>query len=133
MSTAQFKAVLINTFHDYNASCNNEALHMLSGNYIPTELQTLVQSPATADALVKEAVANMRRCVVLISSDDSTARSTYNSWNARMLHHWFPWIGVVGRLNSNPHPNIPAHLISVIHELNWPEIQVYTAALEQFK
>ena len=134
ISTTEFRAMLMNTFHDMNATCSNEVLHILSGKYNPIELDGLLENPVSANALIQEAILNMQRCTVLISSDGSEAsRTELNSWNARVLKHWHPWIGEVGRLNENLHSDIPTHLISVIHELNWPEMQVYNAAMQRYK
>ena len=134
MSTTQFRALLVNTFHGNNATCSNEVLHILSGKYNPLELDVLLENPVSANVVIQEAILNMQRCTVLISSAGSAATLTeLNSWNARVLNHWHPWIGPVGRLNENSHPDIPTHLISVVHELNWPEMQVYNAAMLRYK
>ena len=135
MSTTQFRALLKNTLHDDNATCNNEALHMFSSSYKFSELDHLVRNPAAANMLIQEAVLNMQRCTVLVVSDSGSAarQSELTSWNARILQHWFPWIGDIGKLNVNSHPDIPTHLVPVIYELNWPEMQVYNAALQRYK
>ena len=54
--------------------------------------------------------------------------------NARTLKHFFPWLPEVGRKMVNPHPRqLPAHLVSIVYELNWPELLVYRAALRQYR
>ena len=134
MSTTQFKALLKNTLFDNNATCNNEALHMFSSSYNFSELDHLVGNPAAANTLIQEAVLNMQRCTVLVVSDSGSAarQSELSSWNARILQHWFPWIGDIGKLNVNSHLTSP-HTSFLSSTSYWPEMQVHNAALQRYK
>ena len=134
MSTVAFRSMLLNTLHDNDASCNNEGLFLLSRTANTTKLDALARDVEGANIAVKEASHNLKKCVILLSSSsDPTGVTGPRSWNARVLAHWFPWIGEVGWYNANPHPTLPAHLASVVYELNWPELQLYHAALQQFR
>ena len=137
MTGEQFRQLLIGTHHG-NASCNNEALFMLSGVPHAATLDFLAHSFYAAEGVIQQAIRNMARCTVLMSDETSVPgapnpHSNLSAWNARMMRHWFPWVGSTPQLNVNVHPRIPARLVPLIHELNWPEMQVYTAALRQYR
>ena len=76
---------------------------------------------------------------MLVHGDDTSPDATTDlgAWNARMLTHFFPWLQPsppeVGRKMVNPHTQLPAHLMSVVYELNWPDMLVYQAALRQYR
>lgn len=137
MSTEDFRGMLRDTYHESNSSCNNEAVLMLSRVADARRLEALMRHRDAASKVVKEAIANVKRCVVLVhgGSDGSLldASTDLSAWNARILTHFFPWLPEVGRKMVNPHPQLPAHLVSVVYELNWPEMLVYQAALRQFQ
>ena len=136
MTREQFKHMLLLTHHGNN-SCNNEALYMLSGVKHAATLDFLAHSFHAAEGALLQAISNVAKCTVLMSDEPSmpgapNAHGDLSAWNARIMRHWFPWVDEVRQLNGNVHPRIPAHLVPVIHELNWPEMQVYTAALRQY-
>ena len=138
MTREEFRQLLLFTHHLFNASCNNEALYMLSGVKHAATLDLLAHSFHAAEGAILQAISNAARCTVLMNDEPSEPGASgdhgdLSAWNARMLRHWFPWVGDMRQLNGNVHPRIPAHLVPVIHELNWPEVQVYTAALQQYK
>ena len=133
MGTDAFKSLLLNTDHDNNVSCNNEGLFLLTRTASTPKLNALVNKVEEANLVVKEAIKNLRKCVILISGSGDHEGPGLRAWNAQVLDHWFPWLGEVGWHNANPHPVLPAHLASVVLELNWPELQLYYAALQQFR
>ena len=136
-TTEEFKSLLRDTYHDSNAFCNDEAVTMMSRIADAQKFEALMRDRAAAENFVREAIANVKKCVVLVHgmNDGSLldAGTHLSAWNAKMLTHFFPWLSEVGRLLVNPHPQLPAHLISVVCELNWPELLVYKAALRQFR
>lgn len=105
---------------------------MLTRTASTPELDALVHRIAEANLVVKEATGNLKKCIILLRGSGSEVPGL-RAWNARVLDHWFPWLGEVGWHSVNPHPALPAHLTSVVLELNWPELQLYNAALEQFR
>lgn len=137
MSSADFSGLLLDTYHDSNSSCNNEAVLMLSRVADARRFGALMRDRDAASKVVREAIANVKKCVVLVhgGSDDTPPDATADlgAWNTRILTHFFPWLPEVGRELVNPHPHLPAHLVSVVYELNWPELLVYQAALRQFR
>ena len=137
MSPEDFRGLLLDTYHEGNSSCNNEAVLMMSRFADARKFEALMNNTNAANKVVQEAIANVKKCVVLVhgGSDDALPGDTTDlgAWNARMLTHFFPWLPEVGRKMVNPHPQLPAHLISVVYELNWPEVLVYQAALRQFR
>ena len=137
MSREEFRGLLLDSYHEGNSSCNNEAVLMMSRFADARSFEALMTNTNAANKVVQEAIANVKQCVVLVhgggegpSPDDNTE---FCDWNARMLKHFFPWLPGVGRKMVNPHSQLPAHLISVVYELNWPEVLVYQAALRQFR
>ena len=137
MTGEQFRQLLRNTHHG-NASCNNEALFMLSGVQHAATLDFLAHSFHAAEPMILQAISNMARCTVLMIDEPSVPgapapHSNLSAWNAHMMRHWFPWVKDVPQLHVNMHPRFPAHLVPIVHELNWPEMKIYTAALRQYK
>ena len=138
MSPEEFRGLLHNTYHENNASCNNEAITMLSRVADARQLEALMRDRAAVSKVVREAIANVEKCVVLMHgrSDGGSlldAGTDLGAWNARTLTHFFPWLPEVGRKMVNPHPRqLPAHLVHIVYELNWPELLVYRAALRQY-
>ena len=136
LSTKEFRSLLRNTYHDRNASCNNEAVIMMSRVADAREFEALMRDRAATREVVREAVENVKKCVVLVHGMNDrfllNASTHLSTWNARMLTHFFPWLPEVGRLMVNPHQQLPAHLLSVVYELNWPEMLMYQAALRQY-
>ena len=135
MSPEMFRSLLLDTYHESNSSCNNEAVLMLSRVADARRFEGLMRHRDAAIKVVKEAIANAKKCVVLVHGDDTSPDATtdFGAWNARMLAHFFPWLPEVGRKMVNPHTQLPAHLISVVYELNWPEVLVYQAAVRQYR
>ena len=137
ISPEVFRGLLRNTYHEGNSSCNNEAILMMSRFADARKFEALMNNTNAANKVVQEAIANVKKCVVLVhgGSDDTLSDdpTDLGAWNARMLTHFFPWLPEVGRNMVNPHPQLPAHLTSVVYELNWPEVLVYQAALRQFR
>ena len=138
MSPEELRGLLHNTYHENNACCNNEAITMLSRVTDARQLEALMRDRAAINKVVREAIANVEKCVVLVHgrSDGGSlldACTDLGAWNARTLKHFFPWLPEVGRKMVNPHPRqLPAHLVSIVYELNWPEL-VYRAALRQYR
>ena len=136
LTTKDFESLLRDTYHDSNASCNNEAVIMMSRIADARKFEALMRDRVAAEEVVREAIANVQKCVVLVHGmDDGSlldAGTHLSAWNAKMLTHFFPWLPEVGKLMVNPHPQLPAHLLSVVYELNWPELLMYQAALRQF-
>ena len=136
MTSEQFRQLLRSTHHG-NASCNNEALYMLSGVEHAATLDFLAHSFHAAEPMILQAISNMAKCTVLMIDEPSVPGaaplSNLSAWNARMMRHWFPWVKDVPQLHVNVHARIPAHLVPIVHELNWPDMKVYTAALKQYK
>ena len=138
MTRAQFKQLLLHTHHEFNASCNNEALYMLSGVKHAATLDFLAHSFHAAEGATLQAIRNLAKCTVLLVDEPALPgayghHGNLSAWNARMLRHWFPWVAPMPQLNVNEHPPFPAKFVEVVHELNWPEMEVYTAALRQYK
>ena len=138
MTEEHFRHTLLLTHHAFNASCNNEALYMLSGIKHAATLDFMAHSFHAAEGAILQATSNVARCTVLMSEEPAvpgapSAHGDLGAWNKRIMRHWFPWVGEIRQLNVNAHPRLPAHLVPVVHELNWPEMQVYTAALRQYK
>ena len=137
MTREEFRDFLLHTHHANNASCNNEALYMLSGVRHAGALDFMARSFHAAQSTILQASSNFAKCVVLVVNEPSASGASrvhdLSTWNARMVRHWFPWVAEMPQLNVNTHPPIPAHLVPVVHELNWPEMQVYSAALRQYK
>ena len=136
MTGEQFRQLLRTTHHG-NASCNNEALYMLSGVEHAATLDFLAHSFHAAEPQIVQAISNMAKCTVLMIDEPSVpgaaSHSNLSAWNARMMRHWFPWVKDVPHLHVNVHARIPAHLVPIVYEINWPEMKVYTAALRQYK
>ena len=113
-------------------SCNNEALYMLSGIRHAAALDFMAHSFHAAQSAVLQAISNAAKCIVLIVNAPSAPGASrvhdLSELNARILRHWYPWMRDMRQVNVNKHPRIPAHLVPVIHELNWPEMQVHSRA-----
>ena len=138
LTNQQFKQLLLHTHHEFNASCNNEALYMLSGVKHAAMLDHLAQSAHAAEGAVLQAISNLAKCTVLLVDEPSVPgayghHGNLTAWNARIMRHWFPWVKEIGHIQENMHPPFPAKFVQVVHELNGPEMKVYLAALQQYK
>ena len=90
MTTEEFKSLLRDTYHDSNASCNNEAVTMMSRFADARKFEALMSDRAVAEKVVREAIANVKKCVVLVHGREDgsllDASTHLSAWNAKCSH-----------------------------------------------
>ena len=66
MSRREFRGLLRDTHHDGNTSCNNEAVIMMLCVADARMFEALMRHRAAVNKVIREAIANMENCVVLV-------------------------------------------------------------------
>lgn len=92
MTREQFKQLLLHTHHEFDASCNNEALYMLSGVKHAATLDFLAHSFPAAEGAILQAISNLAKCTVLLVDEPSVPgayghHGNLSAWNARIMRH----------------------------------------------